>query len=107
MIPANVKVIAAGSERQMASWEEDSSHSLFTKYFLKAMSGEGDSNKDGKVSDAELKGRNQTLYFIFLFCRNKVNETLKIIINPPNIVYRDGILLYQIKSSSIDIGGIK
>ena len=54
-IPANVKVIAAGSESQMASWEEDSSHSLFTKYFLKAMSGEGDSNKDGKVSDAELK----------------------------------------------------
>ena len=40
---------------QMASWEEDSSHSLFTKYFLKAMSGEGDSNKDGNVSDLELK----------------------------------------------------
>ena len=55
MIPANVKVIAAGSESQMASWEQDSSHSLFTKYFLKAMSGEGDTNKDGKVSDAELK----------------------------------------------------
>ncbi len=55
MIPENIKVIAAGSERQMASWEEDSSHSLFTKYFLKAMSGEGDSNKDGKVSDTELR----------------------------------------------------
>ena len=54
-IPNNIKVIAAGSERQMASWEEDSSHSLFTKYFLKAMSGEADSNKDGKVSDNELK----------------------------------------------------
>ncbi len=54
-IPSNIKVIAAGSERQMASWEEDSSHSLFTKYFLKAMSGEGDINKDGKVSDTELK----------------------------------------------------
>ena len=54
-IPANVKVIAAGSERQMASWEEDNSHSLFTKYFLKAMNGEGDSNKDGMVSDEELK----------------------------------------------------
>ena len=54
-IPNNIKVIAAGSERQMASWEEDSSHSLFTKYFLKAMSGEGDFNKDGKVSDKELK----------------------------------------------------
>lgn len=54
-IPNNIKVIAAGSEKQMASWEEDSSHSLFTKYFLKAMSGEGDTNKDGKVTDNELK----------------------------------------------------
>ena len=54
-IPNNIKVIAAGSERQMASWEEDSSHSLFTKYFLKAMSGEGDTNNDGKVSDKELR----------------------------------------------------
>ena len=54
-IPENIKVIAAGSEKQMASWEEDESHGLFTKYFLKAMSGEGDSNKDGEVSDNELK----------------------------------------------------
>ena len=37
----------------MVSW--DKSHGLFTKYFLKAMSGEGDKNKDGKVSDSELK----------------------------------------------------
>ena len=55
MIPKNVKVISAGAVDQMASWEQDSSHSLFTKYFLKAMSGEGDTNKDGRVSDAELK----------------------------------------------------
>ena len=55
MIPKNVKVISAGAADQMASWEEDSSHSLFTKYFLKAMSGEGDTNNDGKVSDTELK----------------------------------------------------
>ena len=55
MIPKNVKVISAGAVDQMASWEQDKSHGLFTKYFLKAMSGEGDSNKDGKVSDTELK----------------------------------------------------
>ena len=55
MIPKNVKVISAGAVDQMASWEKDKSHGLFTKYFLKAMSGEGDKNKDGKVSDAELK----------------------------------------------------
>ena len=42
-------------KKYVGEWEEDSSHSLFTKYFLKAISGEGDSNKDGKVNDNELK----------------------------------------------------
>ncbi len=55
LVPKNVKVIAAGSPSQMASWEEDNSHSLFTKYFLKAMSGEADKNKDGKINDNELR----------------------------------------------------
>jgi hypothetical protein len=55
MIPENVKVISAGAVDQMASWEQDNSHGLFTKYFLKAMSGEGDKNNDGEVSDTELK----------------------------------------------------
>ncbi len=48
MIPENVKVISAGAVDQMASWEQDKSHGLFTKYFIKAMSGEGDKNNDGK-----------------------------------------------------------
>ncbi|MDC0549132.1 caspase family protein [Alphaproteobacteria bacterium] len=65
MIPKNVKVISAGAVDQMASWEKDKSHGLFTKYFLKAMSGEGDKNNDGKVSDTELKnylGETMTYY---------------------------------------------
>ncbi|MCG8507876.1 MAG: hypothetical protein MI741_01490 [Rhodospirillales bacterium] len=32
----------AGPADQVASWEEDSSNGLFTKYYLKAMSGEAD-----------------------------------------------------------------
>ena len=55
MIPKNVKVISAGAFDQMASWEKDKTHGLFTKYFLKAMSGEGDKNQDGNVDDKELK----------------------------------------------------
>ena len=39
----------------MTDREKDESQSLFTKYFLKAMTGEGDKNKDGKVDDAELQ----------------------------------------------------
>jgi hypothetical protein len=55
-IPPNITVIAAGAANQIASWEQDKSHGLFTKYFLKGMSGEADEDKDRKVSWAELKG---------------------------------------------------
>ena len=47
-IPKNIKIVSAGSSEQIASWEEDKSNSLFTKYFLYAMSGEGDSNQTVK-----------------------------------------------------------
>jgi len=56
--PSNITVISAGRVYQVASWEEDSSQSLFTKYFLKGMSGEADEkpygNGDGNVSYPEL-----------------------------------------------------
>ncbi len=58
-IPPNVTVISAGGANQMASWEKDKSHGLFTKYFLKGMSGEADAdphgNGDGKVGYDELE----------------------------------------------------
>ncbi|MBT6406448.1 MAG: caspase family protein, partial [Rhodospirillaceae bacterium] len=46
-VPANITVIAAGGANQMASWEKDKSSGLFTKYFLKGMSGEADTAKTG------------------------------------------------------------
>jgi hypothetical protein len=58
-VPANLTVIAAGGPKEMASWEQDKSHGLFTKYFLKGMGGEADvgpyGNGDGKVSWEELR----------------------------------------------------
>ena len=58
MVPSNITVIAAGAADQIASWEQDSSSGLFTKYFLKGMSGEADAkpngNGDGKVAYDEL-----------------------------------------------------
>ena len=53
-IPPTVTVIAAGAPNQMASWEDDKSHGLFTKYFLMGMSGEADGNGDGRVDHKEL-----------------------------------------------------
>jgi len=57
-VPANVTVISAAAADQMANWEQDDSHALFTKYFLKGMSGEADKapygNGDGTVSLDEL-----------------------------------------------------
>ena len=59
-VPRNLTVIAAGAPNEIALWEEDMSHSLFTKFFLKAMSGEADANPygngDGTVEWAELNG---------------------------------------------------
>jgi len=58
-VPTGVTVISAGAFNQIASWEMDSSHGLFTKYFLKAMSGEADQppfgNRDGSVDVEELR----------------------------------------------------
>ncbi len=56
--PKNITVISAGRANQIASWEQDSSHGLFTKYFLTGMTGEADKspygNGDGEVSYKEL-----------------------------------------------------
>ena len=57
-VPPNVTVISAAASDQMAHWEQDDSHAMFTEYFLKGMSGEADKapygNGDGKVSWDEL-----------------------------------------------------
>jgi TPR repeat protein len=57
--PKNITVISAGQADQVASWEKDDSHSLFTKYFLSGMKGEADKspygNSDGKVGYDELE----------------------------------------------------
>lgn len=58
-IPSNITVISAGASDQMASWEEDGSNGLFTKYYLKGMNGAADEepvgNADGTVSNREIE----------------------------------------------------
>lgn len=57
-VPTGVTVIAAGAPDEIASWEKDKSHGLFTKYYLMGMSGEADKNPygngDGRVTYREL-----------------------------------------------------
>ena len=59
VVPERVTLMAAGGADQLASWEEDESHSLFTKYFLLGMSGQADQppagNGDGQVAMGELE----------------------------------------------------
>jgi len=58
-IPKEITVISAGGSDQIASWEQDRSNGLFTKYYLYAMSGKADhppyGNGDGRVSRDELQ----------------------------------------------------
>ncbi len=56
--PGNVTVVSAGTSGQIASWDRDRGHSLFTKYFLLGMSGRADAapygNGDGWIEWREL-----------------------------------------------------
>ena len=57
--PKNLTLISAGAQDQIASWEQDESHSLFSKFFLLGMSGKADEKPigdgNGKVALAELR----------------------------------------------------
>jgi hypothetical protein len=57
-IPPNLNVITAASGTQIASWEQDKSHGLFTKHYLLGMAGAADrkpyGDGDGKVTTEEL-----------------------------------------------------
>jgi len=46
-VPDNLTVAIAGAPSQVASWEQDASHGLFTKYLLKGMSGDADRSPHG------------------------------------------------------------
>jgi uncharacterized caspase-like protein len=47
-------VLAASSGDQVSSTYEEKGHGLLTYYFLKGLQGEGDGNKDGRITMSEL-----------------------------------------------------
>jgi len=54
-IPSNLTVVSAGAANQIASWEKDKSHSLFSRQFLTAMSGAADYDENRSVSWDEVR----------------------------------------------------
>ena len=48
-------VVTAASGQQLASWDEQARHGLFTHHLLDALHGEGDADGDGQVTAAEVK----------------------------------------------------
>ena len=51
-----VMSLAAASGKQVASWDEEARHGLFTHHLLDALYGEGDEDGDGQVTAVEVKG---------------------------------------------------
>lgn len=47
-------VLSAASKDQLASWDEENKHGLFTEYLLRALYGEADRDEDGQVQLAEV-----------------------------------------------------
>ena len=48
-------VLTAASADQIASWDEDARHGLFTRHLLDALYGGGDADGDGQVTSSEAK----------------------------------------------------
>jgi hypothetical protein len=51
----NSAVFTSASGDQVSSWYSEKKHSLFTYYFLKALQGNADSNKDNMLTLSEIK----------------------------------------------------
>ncbi len=49
-------VLTAASGDQLASWDKEARHGLFTNYFLEGVYGKADANNDGSVTASEIKG---------------------------------------------------
>ena len=54
-VGTKVTSLAAASGKQVASWDEDARHGLFTHHLLDALYGRGDADEDGTVTAAEAK----------------------------------------------------
>ena len=54
-VGAKVTVLAAAGEKQVASWDEEARHGLFTRHLLDALHGGGDTDGDSLVTAAEAK----------------------------------------------------
>ena len=51
-----VTSLAAATGKQVASWDEEAKHGLFTHHLLDALYGKADADGDGKVTAREVKG---------------------------------------------------
>ena len=51
-----VTSLTAASGEQIASWDDEAKHGLFTHHLLEALYGKGDADRDGKVTAEEAKG---------------------------------------------------
>jgi len=51
-----ITVLTATSEEQLASWDEDAQHGLFTEYFLRGVYGKANADVNGTMTVAEVKG---------------------------------------------------
>ncbi len=54
-VPAKVTVLSAAENSQVASWDPQAGHGLFTHHLLDALYGKGDTDRDGKVMAGEVK----------------------------------------------------
>ena len=61
-VPAKVTVLSAAENSQVASWDPQAGHGLFTRHLLDALYGKGDTDRDGKVMADEAKSPSRRIH---------------------------------------------
>lgn len=54
-IPAGINLFTSSSKDEISSWYLEKRHGLFTYFFLKALQGDADKNKDKNLTFAEIR----------------------------------------------------
>lgn len=87
--PSNVTVITSAGMDQVSVWYREKRHSLFTYYFLKAIGGEADKDKDSRITLKEIKAYlDENVPYMSGRLRNVEQTPMVLSINPDSTLVR-------------------
>ena len=80
-----VAVLSAGGVDQLASWDDDAGHGMFTHHLLDALYGRGDADGDGRVTAVEAKKYLDRHMTLAAWLQHRVKQTANLSMAPSSV----------------------